>query len=355
MTVAAVDAGGDADRQPPSRERLADALWSRWPAWLWRRSPTAGLMAADGGWLRAIPGAGPGVPLAAALLGLCWGAIRPATQVTYSASTAIVLMMMGVALIGTGVAVWLWLGFVVGDLVFFPHPALVGPNVRPKPWDLVVQYLVPQMLSYLLLAVLLLAVPLTALVARGAIRGWLRPRSRGGALLMAPMGAALGAGLQAAAWSQSFPLLIRPLWIWRGRTPVADAIVPVQEHRWSFALARAGAATLLLAGLIETWIRAGVVFVALLAAFVFQAFFGAVTPFGRWWLARVPLGMRLLIAVAVAGGTAWLVGRRTVESASGISRIVAEDFGPMLTASVLAIVVVTLLLPRPVDRGGAQQ
>lgn len=390
---------------PAGSRRLADVLWSRWPAWLWSRSPAAGLMAADGGWLRAIPGFGPGAPVAAALLGLWWGAIRPAGQVTYSSSTTILLTMMGVALLGCGVALWLWVGFVVGDLVFFAHPALAQATERPKPWDLIVQFLVPQSLSYLLLAVLLLAVPLTALVARGAVRGVLRPRSRGAAVLAAPLAAAVGAGVQAAAWSQSFPLLIRPLWIWRGRSPVANAIVPVQEHRWWFALvaggvaglvglvaplaqqrlggrrplvvvtgarrqevgvaqtrkaavaavARAVAATLLLAGLIETWARATAVFAVLLAAFVFQARFAAVTPFGRWWLSRVPLGLRLLIAVIVAGATAWLVGRRTVESSSGVTRIVADDFGPMLAASVLAIAVVALLLPRPVEREEADR
>lgn len=386
--------------EPGDGARLADVVWARWPAWLWSRSPTAGLMAADGGWLRAFPGAGAGVPLVAALAGLWWGAIRPANQVTYSSSTALMLAMMGVALLGCGVAVWLWLGFVVGDLVFFAHPALVSASERPRPWDLVVRFLVPQLLSYLLLAVLLLAVPLTALVARGTVRGLLRPRSPVAAVVAAPVAAALGAGIQAAAWSQSFPLLIRPLWIWRDKSPVADAIVPVQEHRWWFglvaaavaglvaliappaqrrvqgrrplvvvaagsgrraantagrgkavagSLARAAATTLLLAGLIETWVRAGVVFGVLLVAFVFQARFAALTPVGRWWLARVPLGLRLLIAVVVAGAAAWLVGRRTVESSLGFSRIVADDFGPMLAASVLAIVVVALLLPRPHD------
>lgn len=373
-----------------------DRLWVGWPTRLWDRSPTAGLILADGGWLRAVPGVGASAPMAAALTGLWWGGVRPANQVTYSSSTTIVLVMLGLALLGCGVAAWLWAGFVVGDLVFFDHAGLVSAGVRPNPWELLSRFLVPQLLSYLLLGVLLIGVPLTALVARGAVRGILRPRWPMRAGAAAAAAAAVGAAVQAAAWSQSFPLLIRPLWVWRGRPPDVQAIVPIQEHRWWFALVagtvagmvalvvpaaqrriegrrpfvtvgaprnerrprtarrrdlsaalmRSIAATLLLAGLIESWLRAGIVLLLLTIAFVVQARYAASTPLGRWWLARVPLGLRLLTAVGVAGGSAWLVGRRAVVNSSGFSRIVAKDFGPLLSASVLAIALVALLLPR---------
>ena len=94
--------------------RTEDQLWAFLPGRIWPRAPTLGLMSADGGWLRARSGWGLAVPIVAFLLGFYRGGWRPVDQVTYGYSLTWICILLAVALAGCGVALWLWLGFVVG-------------------------------------------------------------------------------------------------------------------------------------------------------------------------------------------------------------------------------------------------
>jgi hypothetical protein len=398
-------------------ERAEDTVWAQVPGRAWGRSPVWGLLLSDGGWLRAWPRAGLAGPATAGALGLSLGALRPADAATYSSSLIWLLLLMIVCLAGCGVAFWGWGGFVLADLLFGQHPpaARFGESLLPVRW--LTGFVMPQAVAYLLLATLLVGVPFTALLVRGSVDGLLRSRPGGGGVIAAVAGA-IAAAVQAAAWTQAFPLLVRPLWTWRRLSPPASAIEPVQSNPMVFAavafagavaaavaaavglerirgrrlqpvaslegssrqtersaadhvrgaLIRAAASTLLLAGLIDTYVRGAVAFAVLALAFVTQAVILPRTAVARWWTGRVPFGVRLLTALALAWLVAWQVGRQAVTTyAFGISFITASDFSPLLWASVAAMAVTAVILPgraptltagpgsgrrAPADRGG---
>lgn len=371
--------------------RVEDGLWAYWPAWLWPRAPTLGLMFTDGGWLRTARGMALLAPAVAFLLGLVRGGWRPEDEITYGYSTFWLCVILVVALVSCAMAVWLWLGYVLGDLLVFDHPpvALFG---SPSPSDWFVEFLVPHLVSYFLLAAVVVGAPLVALLARGSVGGMLS-----GAAL--PVRAGLGAaaagvfvGLHAGLWTQSYPLLIRPLWTWGDSQPPAEAIQPVQTHPivigvvaglaaagWAVAsfvaqdriigqrlqpvartrprrrlgtlgslgtaLVRAAVTTLLLAGLIPSVWQGLASFMVLFVAFTAQLLLLPRTPAARWWTAKLPLGLRLAIAAAVAWLVAWQIGRTAYQTTFGITVITAKDFAPLLYGCVAAIACMAALLP----------
>jgi hypothetical protein len=83
--------------------RAEDQLWAQVPSAVWRRLPTFGLIASDGGWLRGRAGAGLAVPAVALALGLGRGGWRPEGEWTYGYSTAWLCLMLAIALAGAGV------------------------------------------------------------------------------------------------------------------------------------------------------------------------------------------------------------------------------------------------------------
>ena len=378
--------------------RVEDGLWAYWPAWLWPRLPTFGLMFTDGGWLRSVPGLALVAPAVALLLGLWRGGWRPEDELTYGYSTLALCAVLVVALASCAIAVWFWLGFVIGDLFVFDHPRLVFFG-SPSAADWLTKFLVPHLVSYFLLAALVVGAPLVALIIRGSVSGLLARANPGARVAFAALAAGVFTGLHAGLWTQSYPLLIRPLWTWRDMQPPADAIQPVQTHPvligvvagiaaagWAVAsfaaqdriigrrlhpiartrpqrtlgslgsvgtaLLRAAVTTLLLAGLIPSLWPGLVSFAVLFLAFVAQLLVLPRTPAARWWTAKLPLPLRLAIAAGVGWLVAWQIGRTAYQTTFGITIVTAKDFSPLLYACVVAIAIMALLLP--VVRPGAR-
>jgi hypothetical protein len=374
-----------------------DRLWAHLPGWLWPRAPTLGLATTDGGWLRALPGAGLLLPLLGFGLGLYRGGGRPEGDLTYSYSFVWLAAMLVVSLAGIGIAVWVWSGFVLGDLLLFTH---VAPYTDLSAIQYVLRVLAPLLISYTLLAVLLIATAMVAAIARGAVTGLITGTTSASLQARALTGAAaaaLLAGLNAGFWTQAFPLLIRPLWTWQPflGTPQVAGIAPVQTHPWLLGLiaavaaaawgwlsvvqleqrivgrrlqpiaapppARSGApatarvvvlsvvraavTTLLLAGLMDSYLQGGLTLLALTTAFVVQALVLPRTAAARWWTARMPAVLRLAIAAAAAWLVAWQIGRTAYATTYGLTRFTTNTFLPLLIASVAAIAVMALLLP----------
>jgi hypothetical protein len=377
--------------------RVEDLLWANLPAAVWRRTPTLGLILSDGGWTRARTGAGLAAPVGAALLGLTRGAWRPADQLTYSYSTVLLCLMLAMALAGTGIGVWLWGGFVFGDMVGHEHiRAYSGLSVA----DVVTVVVAPLLLSYLLLAVLLISTPLLTVLVRGGLSGLLHRLKRSLRERVAVTASALVAAMNAGLWTQSFPLLIRPLWIWNPSlgSPDRAGIAPVQDRPWVFAVValvaalgwgltaetalrarivgrryqpvvpparptrtargligvalRAVGILLLLAGLVPSYRHAVIALAILLAAFTLQTLVLPRTAAGRWWTAHLPLIARLAVGAFMAWLVAWQVSKaKAYDSGVGTSYVTTDTFAPLLYASVAAIAVMALLLPA----GGPRQ
>lgn len=392
------------DAAVPSRGllvQLEDALWASLPGRIWRRTPSLGLILADGGWLRAWPGVALAGPAVGFLLGAFRGGWRPEHEVTYGYSLLWLLVLLVVALSGCGVALWTWLGFILADLLVFDHPPVRPEQLfgDPSLTDQVRQFLLPHLVSYLLLGVLLLGTPLIALVARGSVIGLLSAAPGRVRIGFGATAAAVAAGLHAGLWTQAYPFLIRPVWTWRDRFSSVDpaGIQPIQENPlwlgfpaaaaaagwavlsfvalqritgqryqpiarpqadshpvWSVAgtVLKAGLVTLLLGGIMPRWWHGLITFVVLLAAFLAQQQLLPRTPAARWWTATLPAALRLAIAVAVAWVIAWQISTTAYDERFGRTVITTDAFDPLLWAIVAGIAVVALLLPAV--RGGQQ-
>jgi hypothetical protein len=258
----------------------------------------------------------------------------------------------------------------------------------------------PLLLSYLLLATLLVGTPLLALVARGTVTGLLSRTAARTRVVAGVSTAAVTAAVSAGLWTQAYPLLIRPVGVWGPfyGGPTRAGIEPVQGYWWAFALVaaiaaagwawlaegslrtriigrrfqpvvppairrsptisggavlmRAGLVLLLLGGLVPGWGHAAIAFAILSGAFLLQNLLLPRTRAARWWTARMPVGVRLVVAGLVGWLLAWQIGRTAYDTFLGITVLSTDSFAPLLYASVVAIAGMAVLMPAGVPQPG---
>jgi hypothetical protein len=209
--------------------RVAQLMWLQTPLRVARLWPSAGVILGDGHyllrWLAASLLAGP----VAGLLGLTVGAAHPGETYTRSLALMVVLALVGQA--GAALGLWTTVGYGVGDLLLHSHTAdlaLTGPDRARLVW-------LPLLLSYVVLGLLTVLVPLSVLGARFVVLGTSRLSLRVKRLLEFPLALAVG-GVLAYVWTQAVPLLIRPVFVWPGGQPSTEDIAPLQQRGWLLAL-----------------------------------------------------------------------------------------------------------------------
>jgi hypothetical protein len=182
---------------------------------------------ADGLYLCAWPAIGGSAPALALLFGFLVGWLRFAPGETYTFSIVTMGLMLALGGMSAALGGWLLLGYVVGDFFLFQHVPQYGATFL----DTFIRIGVPLFISYALLALLLVAIPLAAHGLRRQTVSRLKlPR-----VAVMSIAAGVEAVIQAALvfiWVQATPSLIRPLYVWQGRNPPADAIQPLQRQGW---------------------------------------------------------------------------------------------------------------------------
>jgi hypothetical protein len=192
-------------------------------------------------------------------------------------------------------------------------------------------------------------------------------------------------------WAQSVPLLVRPVFTWRGMTPPPEAMVPLQEHggwvvavamaaslgrmllqaqtvsrpelgarldvlqarltsgkpvtpvlqrfpAWLKALVRSSWATLLLAGMYASWLEA--LLLGALTLLIQLARAGLVRiPLGGWpaWIERVPLLFRLVAGFVVV----YLLALPLLGDRMGVE----QGFSPILVLTGMSMIILYLVAP----------
>jgi hypothetical protein len=361
-------------------DRVTRFVWVRIPLLAARWWPGAGIVLGDGHylgrwWYIAIPV----IPFEF-FGGLAAGARHEGRTFVYSMLIMAVMAVVGQA--GACLGLWVTIGYATGDLLF---------NRMPREGGLLTGT-VPDLISYVLLGLLTVVLPLLVLATRRAMPMEIARIPRILMPWLSGMCAAIVAGGGAYLWAKAVPLLIQPVFTWTGGQAGELALHPLRDNWWVLVLAASWAAvarvvaeheavsdkvvglsrelwdglldrleagprtgidglvvvglgaagtTLMLSGLIGTWLQAFVVLVFFGSLFFVRFFMVSAGGGAVALLSRVPLPVRLLVAV----GLTYAVGR--VVEASLTSHTSGQM--PMLLSACVAAMLLTLLsLPRPV-------
>lgn len=354
-------------------ERLVQLTWLRLPLLVAQRWPTGGLALADGHYLVRWPLAGLLAPPVAFLLGVVLAALQG--DVAYTSSLLLLLVLGLVALAGAALGLWATTGLGLGLLLF----GNVSPFLQGPAW--VFQGLLPALLSFVILGLLTVLMPLAMNRVRAAVRGSTHVPER----LRLPVeiaGAVVTVGFATYVWSAAAPLLIRPIFVWAGRSPTVEAVAPLQQRGiWlavALALAAAGrvllerqcrtgrtatfslvlgtglaqqshsaiparvrallgavSLTLLLSGLIADLVQAALVF----------AFFAGLLLLRLRLIERPPvaIGAFLRIPRPVRLGLGLLAAYLASRAVLGFFWVRTETFLPVLVATCTGVALITLL------------
>ncbi|MFI2473898.1 hypothetical protein [Nocardia xishanensis] len=223
---------------------ISNLLWDEVPSVVHRYWLSLGMVLGDGEYVRAWPPVAVSAPFASlgfgAALAVSLSTLAGAPLYTYS--FAIVTAMLVVSGLGAALGLWVWLGFVLTDLVVGDHATLPGLQSKysPDPLDDFARGYLPLGLAYGLLFGLLVVAPLLARVfALGAEVTVHRrvelelTRAAGSFVYVVAL-----AGL-AYVWAQAVPFMIRPIWSFSGSVPAATAIQPIQSNASGLATAAA--------------------------------------------------------------------------------------------------------------------
>lgn len=363
----------------PLAERLLVLWWQQVPSIADRASPAAGDLLRDGAYLAAWRRVAASAPPLALGLGFAAGVLRfgAATVFTESALVVILGLIAGFLAVPLGLA--FVLGFAAADFLVYDHRIL----------DPVVAGRVGLLMTYLAFALLVVAGPVLVSALNGTVPeagplGWLGVR--------AGIAAALATAVLFAA-VQPVPLLIRPLFVWSGRPPTVQAMDLVQRAIWLIAGAGAVTATtrvlleavawdrdpaividvagvpsrlagrarprlpasvravltalvgtLLLAGVVQTWVEAAVLFAGLLAIAALRTLGVRALPAWPRQAERVPLPVRLVLVLAASY---WLSDAVLGDRSWGVS------FMPLIAAFLLSLVVAAVAFPPPPSHGAS--
>src|SRR5215208_1722447 len=355
--------------------------WMRVPAATRRVSRILPAILADGLYLSAWPRVAAIAPPLALLLGLLLGWLHFAPGETFTFSILVMALMLLVSNFSAALGAWLWLGYVVGDFFLFRRN-IYSYSVLEQ----FVHVRVPLLIAYVLLAMLLVFIPLLSPWLRRQVLTHLHvPR-----IPRIVINTTLQAILQAVlvyVWVQAVPTLIRPVYTWQGGTPPIEAIQPLQQNGWVLVilaglvgamrmvlqyrafgqhavvqraaqlrtalresapvrrelplgigvLLKAAFLTLLLSGLLTTWLQAIGLAVAWALIMLWRE---TVLPRLDGWLrlvSRVPLVIRLALSALIS----YFLGLQIV----GAPWDGTSTFLPIIIAMVISLAVCSLLTP----------
>ncbi|MFI7542210.1 hypothetical protein [Actinoplanes sp. NPDC049599] len=354
-------------------------LWLRLPLRLARVWPGAGIALSDGHYLTRWPPLALLAAVPCLAIGVALGAMHQGRTFTYSLLLLLVLGVIGQ--LGAAFGLWATIGYAFGDLVL--HEAVAYDTT-------IVRHVLPSLLSYAVLGLLTVMIPLTAIGTRGVVRS-LRALSEAVKRIAEPVAAGVVGVLGGYIWAQTTPLLIRPVFTWAQDSPDTAAIAPLQNGRWVIATTlgaaavgrvfldryavrgktatfshilwaglgaeigrgpRRGAAgwlltllgavgaTLLMAGVIDSWVQGVLVLAFFAGLLALRHYLILSNPRFVALLARIPLPARLAAGLVLA----YLIGK-VVISHYWYS---TQTFLPVLASACAAIAVITLLtLPPP--------
>lgn len=358
--------------------------WNHLPMHVSRFSLKLAASLADGLYLTQWRTVGAFAPPLSLLLGFLIGWFHFAPGNTFTFSIWVMALMVAISSFSAGLGAWLWLGYAIGDFILFPH--LQNPDwLNFNTW-LIVR--VPLILSYILLANLLVSIPLTSFALRrytlNSFKTFINVRMVTEAGLQAIL-----CGTLVFLWSQSIPILIRPVYTWQGNSPPVPAIAPLQsnaqilialaailgatrivlEYRafndpkvsehgkklqqkiaerdkssWSLPATialplKAAFTTFMLSGMLTNWVEAIILGVSLLLTMLLRK--NLPTKMAGWTslVSRVPLLLRLIVVSTIN----YFLALKVLE----VMWNNTSTFFPIIISTIFGIILFSLLMPIP--------
>jgi hypothetical protein len=207
-------------------ERFAGLWWVRLPSRGRQLSALLGTALTDGLYLLQWPPLAASLPPVALAGGLLFGAFHFGARETFTQSLMFMALVTGAAVGSAQLGLLAWAGYAVADLLLYRHPD-ASRYAFPES---AVRILVPLLSSYALLFLLAVWIPVVCLAARRALPLHDQPRAAR-MIKDVLLNASLAAGL-VYLWTLAAPVLIRPLFTWRGQSPPVAAISSLQETGW---------------------------------------------------------------------------------------------------------------------------
>lgn len=383
---------------------VAQLWWMRLPTMVTRWSPMLSRALTDGThWAAASPVFGAAAPPAALVAGLVIGAQRIGFQSVITESLGLLLILAGLGMVSAHLGMAFLTGFAFGDF-FLSRADWLPPTGLLYP-EYVLEYLavtkLPLLIMYGALGILLVKTPLLTRALVSGVKIPSRWEKWPTIVITMVLGMAVSFAL-AFSWALAVPLLIRPLFLWRGGTIPVEAMWALQHSPWLIGLVaglsmlvstgvqfvlehrriatkpatptaetiehahqkppylppvlqvllQASWFTFLLAGLLATWID-GLALFLLLAVLGLARAGPLPLPLDTWrrLIGRIPLLVRLAVGLVIAAVTVRLLVRAGITAwtpllAAGTPGITAA-YRIMLVLIAVSLLIIFLADPGP--------
>lgn len=370
---------------------IAALWWERLPraaAWL---SPTAAAAIADGRYLRAASPAGLLGILAALAVGIAaaWLQFSGTSRLPFVSLLLPAVCAFGVVgVLSAGWGLVALVAYAVADqtlLTMMDNRAIQGFLRSPDALGFLLQVRAPRLIGYALLLALCVGGPLGARALAGLQGNPVRAGAAARQFLRA-VGYLVALAFLTFAWTQAFPTLSRPIWVWSSGPPPPEMIQPIQNNPawivgavlaaafcrllldayadtavaqaagpaanpqapavrslgerlplWMQAAAGVAAGTFLLSGLVQSWGQAALVAGVLLAALVLKWLLGRRETLWLQLMKRIPLLLRVAAAISLAYGASLAVVTQLWRT--------TETFLPVIAAMAASMLILRVLLP----------
>ncbi len=356
-------------RGPTIDRRLIELWWGDVPARAARLVGALGFVLRDGEYLEAVPPAAAYAPPVALLIGLLVGWLHPLAQDPFTTSPVLMALALAVGTLSAGIGAWLFAGYAVGEL-FAARGAPFGGGTTSD-----VKTYAALLLCDIVFAMLVVIIPITARALAAEVSARWFPK-RGDLPTHAIAVGAVAA--LAFAWAQGALVLTRPFFTWHGlaiptaevqalqlaavllptiaavamavRAVLETRLIPVAVARPAGQLRSARAplpppislalrvafAVFLLAGLMDSWIDALLVAIAMTALLVLRE------PALRKIETQLVVVLRLpVLPRLVAGALISVVLAVVVVGVFGADGFVR----PIVVSTLISLIVFSLLLP----------
>lgn len=228
---------------PDAIGRAAHTQWLGWPDRAGTRWPALQGVAGDGYFLLTIPLLAAILPVLALVGGFLTGFARLGYEQVYTESLTVMVAAVALGAFSGQLGALAVVGFAAGDAISSlstdpPAGTRVGD---PTFADVVVDRVLPLLITYLLLATVVVVLPRAARQLTGAVG---RERRIPLAIVWPLTGAlvVLVLWIAVSAWAAGAPTLIRPIFTFPGTNPTVAAIEPLQQHGgWLVAAGIVGA------------------------------------------------------------------------------------------------------------------
>ncbi len=368
-------------KSPSVIDPLITFWWRKVPLAVGKVSRTLSLALIEGLYIVAWPTLAAFAPLGILIFGFLAGWLRFGAEEVFTQSAIVLVSAITVGLISGHFGAMFVIGYSLADFIIYTHPGSLYNNFSTQ-----VLMRIALLITYFALMILAVGIPFIVRLIRAQIP--ISPDAGDFRVLVdVVLGGLTSAGL-VFLYFQAMPMLVRPLFIWQGSVPPVEAITPLQNLAWIFALialivavlrilaeyavasnapkvvdeyARAvevarkpalgqhlspfikvivqtSLSTLLLAGLLDTWISTVLLIVGLLLIGAGRMILAERVQLWSRTMERIPVLLRLLVAL----GLALLLSLFLLDN-----RLTGISFQPLVWALLISTFCMAIVFPEP--------